>query len=92
MIQPTQMATQGGSRNPENLRCLSLILVCFLINKTDVPFHRTRQREIAAIITILWEEKSRDVSVGAGLAYSLDMTKKSVAPAPSEEVRNILAV
>ena len=50
MIQPTQMATQGSSRNSKNLRSLSLILVRFLINKTDVPFHCTRQREIAAII------------------------------------------
>jgi hypothetical protein len=50
MIQPTQVPTQGSSRNSKNLRSLSLILVRFLINKTDVPFHCTRQREIAAII------------------------------------------
>jgi hypothetical protein len=50
MIQPTQMATQGGSRDSKNLRSLSLILVRLFINKTDVPFHCTRQREIAAII------------------------------------------
>ena len=50
MIQPTQVATQGSSRDSKNLRSLSLILVRFLINKTDVPFHCTCQREIAAII------------------------------------------
>ena len=39
MIQPTQMATQGSSRNSKDLRSLSLILVRFFINKTDVPFY-----------------------------------------------------
>ena len=45
MIQPTQRAAQGSSRNSKNLRGLSLILVRFLIDKTDVPFHRTCQRD-----------------------------------------------
>jgi hypothetical protein len=50
MIQPTHVATQRSARNSKNLRSLSLILVRFLINKTDVPFHCTCEREIAAII------------------------------------------
>jgi len=60
MIQPMQMATQGSSRNSKNLHSLSLILVRSRINKTDVPFHCTRQREIAAIIWLSysWDKSS----------------------------------
>ena len=38
MIQPTQMATQRGSRDSKNLRSLSLILVRLLITKRTCRF------------------------------------------------------
>src|SRR2546423_15390467 len=50
MIQVSQMPAQSSSRDAKKLRRTSLILARLLIDKADMTFDCTRQREIPALV------------------------------------------
>jgi hypothetical protein len=48
-----KMTGKSRPRNVEQLRRAPLIAICLLVNESNVPFHRTRQRKICAWLFVV---------------------------------------